>query len=81
MNHLQRQPRRRGLRYAPDAQVRRAFKLAQDQGLNPAAFRLGGDGSVLLLDRQGALIFTDETTENPDDALAAWEEAYSPARR
>lgn len=68
--------RRRSLRYAPDAEIRRAFKLAEDHGMRPAGLKLGGDGSVLLLDRTIATVLTEDNSENSDRALAAWEETY-----
>ena len=65
-------------RYAPDAQVRRIARLAAEVGITPTALRLGADGSVLITadTRQPAM-----ATDDPDEALEAWEAEHSLVRR
>jgi hypothetical protein len=75
-------PRRRS-RYAPDAQVRRAFQLAEEAGLRPKGLKLGADGSVMVFfvastEKVGV---SEAREDDPDAALAAWEAEHGLAGR
>lgn len=71
---------RRRSRYASDEQVRRTAKLAAEMGIKPCGLRLGGDGSVLIVDT-GALHALSSDRNDPDAALANFESTLEPARR
>lgn len=66
--------RRPRVRYAPDAEVKRALRLAREEGLSPAGFTLNPDGGVTVLDSAGvhaAGLRAKERT--PDEIAAEWE--------
>lgn len=56
-------------RYASDAQVRRAFRLAAEAGIAPAGLKLGADGSIEIFSKRTA----PAGAGSADDALANWE--------
>lgn len=71
------EPRRPRVRYAPDAEVKRAFRLAREEGLNPAGFTLQPDGGVTVIDSGAApRLGSQEEETSPDAALAAWEKTH-----
>lgn len=72
--------RRRRSRYAPDAEVKRALRLAREEGICPAGFRMDAAGGVTVLDSStvGVPPLVGEGT--PDDALANWEAAHGNSR-
>lgn len=57
-------PLRSRSKYASDAQVERAFKLARQQGLKPTGLVLGSDGSISIYDQT-----PDKIEEKPLSAL------------
>lgn len=65
--------RRRRSRYAPDSEVRRAFRLARESGLEPKRFKLGADGSIELDSEADPAISARREMEPADADLAAWE--------
>lgn len=72
---------RRRSRYAPDDQVRRVARLAQEMGIQPSGLTLGADGSVTVLDSAGTAAVTSRGGETAEDALAAWEREHGSAGR
>ncbi|HRO03125.1 MAG TPA: hypothetical protein PLS69_05930 [Terricaulis sp.] len=74
-------PRRRArARYAPDAEVKRALRLAREEGLNPAGLTLGPDGSVTVLDSAASAPAHAGLEGTADEALAAWEAQHGHPR-
>lgn len=65
--------RRSRPRYAPDAEVKRALRLAREEGLNPAGFTLDANGGVTVLDSVPGGIPRVAGEGTADDALAEWE--------
>jgi hypothetical protein len=77
------EPRRPRCRYASDAEVKRAFKLAREEGLNPTGFTLQPDGGVTVLDSSAAAApGLAEGETSADAALAAWKKTHgTPGRQ
>lgn len=74
--------RRPRVRYASDAEVKRAFRLAREEGVQCGGFTLNPDGGITVLDTRSALPFGLSLDEaSPDQALAAWEAKYGDSRR
>lgn len=75
--------RRPRCRYASDDEVKRAFRLAREEGLTPGGFTLNPDGGVTVLDSGAALApGLAEEEPSPDAAYAAWKKTYgSPGRQ
>lgn len=63
---------------ASSGEVRRVLRLAAEFGIAPAVLRLGADGSVLI---SAASAPVAVTTDEPDEALAAWEAERNLAQR
>lgn len=72
--------RRRRSRYAPDAEVKRALRLAREEGISPAGFRLDAAGGVTVLDSPTTGVPPLAGEGTPDDALADWEAAHGNSR-
>lgn len=63
---------------ASSAEVRRVLRLANEFGVEVAALRLSGDGSITVFDARAA----PQTVEgDADDALRKWEAARGNARQ
>lgn len=63
---------------ASSAEVRRAFRLAAELGVEVAALRLSGDGSITVFD---ARVKPDSVQGDADDALRKWEAAQNNLRQ
>jgi hypothetical protein len=66
---------RRRSRYAADRQVRRALRVAREEGFNLAELRLHADGTLTLRvdSKPAAASVQHQEEETPDEALARWE--------
>ena len=53
-------------RYATDAKVRKAFKLARDGGIDPGGLELKPDGGIVILDRRSLRGVNDDGDEWED---------------
>lgn len=63
---------------ASSAEVRRVLRLANEFGVEVAALRLSGDGSITVFDAR----VTPQTLEgDADDALRKWESAHRNAHQ
>lgn len=70
-------PRRSRPRYAPDAQVKRALRIAREEGLSLGGFTMDATGGVTVLDSSKASAPAKVGKEaTADEALAAWEASH-----